>query len=481
MRVPAVGAVRRLKPARWGIAGRSAAASAVMVFLALAVAGALLLAVMVHSLLANVDDAAAGKVGEIGAALQTDTPEELDPALLATNDHISVVQVVDAAGVVRARSAGAPAAAMLATGDIGTGLRRGIQDGRTDDIRFSARVVHTATGAYTVIVGGGSEAVETTATSVARLLAIAAPLVSGVAALASFRLVRRSLSSVDAIRRRVAQISASELTERVPVPETRDEVAALAETMNAMLARIEAGHRAQRQFVGDASHELRSPLATIISTLEVVDAHPELLNSELASDTLLPEAHRMRTLVDDLLLLARADETGLPVGAEPVVLHDILAAEADRLRRTTALTVDLVAEPAAVLGAHRALSRAVRNLADNAARHARNRVELTAHIDGNSVMVGVADDGAGIPAADRDRVFDRFVRLDSDRSRKAGGSGLGLAIVAEIVAAHHGTISIVDRPGGGTVVTAVLPSGSASQRPLSAVALPSAAGKRGLT
>lgn len=452
-----------------------------MVFLALAVAGGLLLAVMIHSLLSNVDEAAAGKVGETAAALQTDTPAELDPALLATNDHISVVQVVDATGNVRARSAGAPATELLAVDDIGTGLRRGIQDGRTDDIRFSARVVHTATGMYTVVVGGGSEAVETTATSVALFLAVAAPLVSGVAALASFRLVRRSLSSVGAIRRQVAQISASELTERVPIPETRDEVAALAETMNAMLARIEAGHRAQRQFVGDASHELRSPLATIISTLEVVDAHPELLSSQLAADTLLPEAHRMRNLIDDLLLLARADETGLSVGAEPVVLQDILAGEADRLRRTTALTVDLAAEPAIVLGAHRTLVRAVRNLADNAARHARTCVELTVHIDGDAVVLGVADDGAGIPAADRDRVFDRFVRLDGDRSRKAGGSGLGLAIVAEIVAAHGGTISITDRPAGGTVVAVVLPAGSAPQRLLSAAALPSDAGKRGLT
>ncbi len=464
MRVPAVsvaGAVGRLNPARWGIAGRSAAASAVMVFLALTVAGAMLLAIMVHSLLGNVDDAATGKVGEIAAALQTDTPDELDPALLATNDHISVVQVVDATGTVRARSAGAPAKALLAAADIGTTLRRGIPDGRADDIRLSARLVHTAVGAYTVIVGAGSEAVEATVTSVALLLAVAAPVVSAVAALAGFRLVRRSLSSVDAIRRQVAQISASELTERVPVPDTRDEVSALAETMNAMLARVEEGHRSQRRFVGDASHELRSPLATIISALEVVDAHPELLTTTLATDMLLPEAHRMRNLVEDLLLLARADETGLPTGTDPVALHDILSDEAARLRRTTALTVDLAAEPAAVVGEHRALSTVVRNLADNAARHARTRIELATHTHGDAVVVSVADDGAGIAAADRDRVFDRFVRLDTDRSRQAGGSGLGLAIVAEIVAAHRGTISVGGRGGGGTTVSVVLPLGTA--------------------
>ena len=128
---------------------------------------------------------------------------------------------------------------------------------------------------------------------------------------------------MDAIRNRVAEISTSDLAERVPVPASRDEIAALAVTMNEMLSRIEAGHRAQQRFLGDASHELRSPLATIISGLEAAEVHPELLDAELAINTLLPEAHRMRLLIEDLLLLARADEQSLVLRKEQVLLGDL--------------------------------------------------------------------------------------------------------------------------------------------------------------
>src|ERR1700759_5281994 len=135
----------------------------------------------------------------------------------------------------------------------------------------------------------------------------------GAAAVACYRLIKRSLRSVEAIRSRVADISASDLAERVPVPQSRDEIAALATTMNEMLARVEAGHAAQRRFVGDASHELRSPLASIIPALEVAQDYPELVDDDLKTGSLIPEAHRMQVLVEDLLLLARADEQKLTV------------------------------------------------------------------------------------------------------------------------------------------------------------------------
>ena len=160
-------------------------------------------------------------------------------------------------------------------------LIRGMSDDEaaSDDMRISGQRVKTTHGAYTVIVGGGSEAVEAIARTVALLLACGAPIIVGVAAAASYRLVRQSLQSVDAIRSRVAEISASDLAERVPVPSSSDEISALAVTMNEMLTRIEAGHRAQQRFVGDASHELRSPLTTIISGLEAAEDHPEILNT----------------------------------------------------------------------------------------------------------------------------------------------------------------------------------------------------------
>jgi signal transduction histidine kinase len=262
---------------------------------------------------------------------------------------------------------------------------------------------------------------------------------------------------VEAIRARVADISASDLNERVPVPEHRDEISALATTMNAMLSRIESGQAAQRRFVGDASHELRSPLATVISALEVGVAHPELLDQELATTTLLPEAQRMKLLVDDLLLLARADEQGLALRHDDVDLDDVTATEVVRLRRETSLHVGSDLTPARVFGDAERLSRMLRNLLDNAARHAATRIDVGVRTDGRWAVLSVGDDGPGIPQAERARVFERFVRLDHDRARSGGGAGLGLAIVAEIVVAHHGGVQIEPREGGGTVVNVQLP------------------------
>jgi signal transduction histidine kinase len=165
----------------------------------------------------------------------------------------------------------------------------------------------------------------------------------------------------------------------------------------------------------------------------------------------------MKALIDDLMLLARADERGLTVAKDDVDLDDIASAEVERLRRKTSLDVRSDITPARLTGDADALSRVLRNLLDNAARHATSRVEVDVRPAGGFVRVGVADDGPGIPAVDRSRVFDRFVRLDPDRSRDAGGTGLGLAIVREIVVAHGGTVSIDDRLGGGTVVRLQLP------------------------
>ncbi len=242
-----------------------------------------------------------------------------------------------------------------------------------DDMRVSGQRVNTPSGDYTVLVGGGSEAVEATARTVALLLACGAPIIVAVAAGASYWLVRGSLQSVGKIRKRVAEISTSDLAERVPVPTSHDEISALAVTMNEMLARLEAGHNAQQRFVGDASHELRSPLATIISGLEVAEAHPELLDTELAVNTLLPEAQRMSTLIEDLLLLARADEQSLVLRKEDVALDDLAELEAARARREAGCTIHTDICPAGVTGDPAAISRMIRNLVDNAVRQANSR------------------------------------------------------------------------------------------------------------
>jgi signal transduction histidine kinase len=456
--------VRWLNPASLGISARSAAVSAIVVLFALTIAGAGLDAILYRSLLDGVDDATAARVATIADALRSEPAEELDRSLLTTDQHVVAIQLIAPDGRVIERSGAAPDKPLIPISEFDLNLRRGMPDDAVpaDNMRVSGQRVKTRSGEFTIIVGGGSEAVEATAQTVALLLACGAPIIIGVAAAASYWLVRRSLQSVDAIRSRVAEISTSDLAERVPVPLSRDAISALAVTMNEMLARLEAGHRAQQRFLSDASHELRSPLATIISGLEVAEAHPELLDTELAIDTLLPEAHRMQTLLEDLLLLARADEQSLVLRKEEVSLAELAEVEAARARRGAGREIhtDIAAVP--LIGDPVGLSRVIRNLVDNAVRHAKSRVEIHVGSHGDTALLSVGDDGPGIPPAERARVFGRFVRLDSDRARSGGGTGLGLAIVAEVVAAHGGTVTIDDRSGGGTTVIVALPHRSAA-------------------
>jgi signal transduction histidine kinase len=448
---------RRLQ--KLGIAARSATVSAVAVLIALALAGAILDIALYRYLLAGVDDATATRVRSIAVALNTTSPDGLDDALLTTNQRVIAIQVVGPNGDVVKRVGSAPANALVPVNRFDDHLRRGLSDDEVtkDDMRVSGQRVNTPHGQYTILVGGGSEAVEATARTVALLLACGAPIIVGVAAAATYRLVRRSLQSVDAIRGRVAEISASGLAERVPVPGSGDEISALAVTMNEMLARLEASHRAQQRFVGDASHELRSPLTTIISGLEAAEDHPELLNTGLASTTLLPEAHRMRTLIDDLLLLARADEQRLVTRTKEVSVSDVAEAEVARARQNAGCAIDSVITPVRIVGDSTAISRVIRNLLDNAIRHATSRVEVCVGDRDRAAIIAISDDGPGIAPKDRTRVFERFVRLDSDRSRSSGGAGLGLAIVAEVVAAHGGLVTVGGRLGRGTTIRVSLP------------------------
>ncbi|MEZ0349835.1 sensor histidine kinase [Mycobacterium sp. pR1184] len=448
-----------LHPRAWSISARSALVSATVILVALIMAGAILLLVLYFALISAADDAAASRLRDIVKTLQSETTPDLDPPLLATDQRIVAVQIFNGAEHSVASSSSTPEPPMMTLNAIGSTPRIGITGAavRMHDVRVAAQSLETPTGRYVVLVGAGTDDVEATVSTVAIGLAAAAPLVIAAASVATYVLVRRSLRSVEAIRSRVADISASDLSERVPVPPQRDEIFTLATTMNQMLSRLESSQAVQRRFIADASHELRSPLSTVISALEVGVAHPELLDDRLAADTLLPEAHRMQALVEDLLLLARADERGLALRRTDTDLDDLALAEVTRLRRETTLHVHAELAPTRLVGDASALARVLRNLFDNAARHATSRVEVTVRPDDGRAWLTVADDGPGIAPADRRRVFERFVRLDNDRSRSGGGTGLGLAIVFEIVAAHGGSVRIDDRAGGGTAVVVQLP------------------------
>lgn len=322
-------------------------------------------------------------------------------------------------------------------------------------------VVSEDTDAGTFTVARTTEHVDETVSATTILLAVAVPLVIVLVGAVVWIVTGRALRPVERLRRQVDSITADELSRRVDAGD--DELGALATTMNRMLARLEHSQALQRRFVSDASHELRSPLATMRQHAELGASYPDATSLHELSEVVLDEGERMQNLVEGLLLLARLDENHRPP-TELVDLDDLLLAEADRLRRISALTVDTSGVDAAqVEGNPRLLGRAVRNLVDNAARHAESRVVLGLRITdrtASAVVLTVADDGAGVPENDRERIFDRFARLDEGRARDAGGSGLGLAIVKEIVQAHHGQVAVGestdDATRGGAVFTVTL-------------------------
>ncbi|KDN20390.1 sensor histidine kinase [Amycolatopsis rifamycinica] len=261
--------------------------------------------------------------------------------------------------------------------------------------------------------------------------------------------VRRSLRAVGAIRAEVDGIRARDLGRRVPVPDSGDEITELAVTMNEMLARLDRSVQRQSQFTADASHELRTPLASMRTQLEVQLAHPDRLDWRRSFENAVLDVSRLETLAGDLLLLSKLD-AGRPARITRVALADLVREHvAARLPRDGVdVRTEIHAHPV-VQGHAGRLERVLRNLADNAERHAKNRVTITLAETGGQAVLTVRDDGPGIPPDQRERVFDRFVRLDDDRAREDdGGSGLGLAIAADIARTHGGTLRVADSTSG---------------------------------
>jgi signal transduction histidine kinase len=231
--------------------------------------------------------------------------------------------------------------------------------------------------------------------------------------------------------------------------------------MNGMLDRLDASQSAQRRFISDASHELCSPLASLRQFAEVARAHPDRVAAADLSEAILDEGARLERLVDGMLALARADEQVLVSASAPVDLDDIVLAEVRRLRASGDVRIDASAVGAARIAGDAALvSGLVRNLVDNAARHASSALRIELVETQTGVMFAVDDDGPGVPEQERERIFDRFVRLDDARAREAGGSGLGLAIAREIAEAHGGSVTALSSALGGARFELLLPAAS---------------------
>jgi signal transduction histidine kinase len=442
------GPLGRLRPR--SVRVRTTLAATVVVGLALAL-GAVALVVSMRIVLTNeVRNAARLRATDLAAAL--DAPEGRLPDL-GTDDDVAV-QVLDGNEVV-ASGGVAPDDRPLARISPGTSARIEVP---AEDDDFMA-VVEEASGGRVVLVARTLDDVDESTGIVAGLLAAGIPVLLLVVGATTWRLTGRALAPVERIRTEVEGITASELHRRVPVPGGGDEIARLASTMNAMLDRLDASATRQRGFVADASHELRSPVTTLRAHAEATLVAPERASTEALAEVVLAEALRLQALVDDLLLLARADEGGRAAGARPVDLDDLVFEEAARLRAAGGVQVDTTAVSAGrVAGDAGALRRVVRNLADNASRHARSRVAFSLRREGDAVHLAVDDDGAGIPVEEQERVFERFVRLDEARARDGGGAGLGLAIVREVVRSNGGTSRATAGPLGGARVEVVLPA-----------------------
>ncbi|MCY7340988.1 MAG: HAMP domain-containing histidine kinase [Pseudonocardia sp.] len=452
---------RRMAP-RSGVRVRTAATAALVVALALAVAGVALVLLLDRSL----RSVAASQVELVAEQIAVPLAEGESPAEAVRNagSPVALVQVIGPGSVVLAATAPLAGQAPMVTERpkpdvVVVGETGDLVLDRDDVFVVAARGVATTAGARTIVVAESLDASGRSVEVARNLMLVGGPVLVLVAGGATFVASGRALRPVEAIRARVAGLTDRDLDQRVPVPPVRDEVGRLAVTMNAMLGRLQAGQSAQRQFVADASHELRSPLSTIVAGLDLVRGRDGPDTARIAA--MRADAERLTRLVDDLLLLARADERGLSPRAEEVDLDEVLYAEQLRLRSTAEVQVSVDVEAVRVVGDRAQLSRVVRNLVDNAARHCAGEIALGLRRVEHGAVLEVADNGPGIPVAERSQVFGRFVRLDAGRGRGAGGAGLGLAIVAEVVRAHRGRVEVLDGPRGGALFRVWLPAAPA--------------------
>jgi signal transduction histidine kinase len=429
------------------------------VAVALALGSLVLYAVLTFTVNRTVDDGAYASAQAVAAMVSENTVPNPLPV-----SGSQVVQVVDRSGAVVSASITADRLTpLLRPSELAKALTGeqisipGARVGLTGTMRAIAVQAGPPSASSSIIVAVPINDVEQSQRVLRMTLLLAyCPLVV-VMALIAWRVIGSTLRPVETLRSGAARISGSDQQERLAVPESADEIRALALTLNDMLDRLAAARGRQRAFVADAAHELRSPLTSMRTQLEVAQHLGE--GGELDTD-LLADVTRLSTLVEDLLLLARAgSDTNHPPVRESIDVRALLVATANRYVGAR-VPVSVVEGPAVYANANsEELRRVLANLVDNAVRHARSNVALSVHAKDRGAELTVLDDGPGIPAEERERVFERFARLDDSRDRDAGGTGLGLAIVLELLRRSHGSISLQDNPSGpGLAAVVHLPS-----------------------
>ncbi len=475
---------------------RVSATSAVAALVVLLAAGAVLVLAQRALLTESLEDTLRGHAAEVADLVAAgDLPEEL----VVTGDEDDLAQVVAADGTILLSSASAAGLAPLAPAPVGAEslTRTPAPTGDPGELLVFSERVEGPSGGSVVHLASRLDDVQDSTRALLVVLAVAIPLMVLALAAVTWWLVGRTLRPVEEIRREVAAIGSEPPGAgapprhtgmsgpagagwRVPEPSGDDEIARLAQTMNAMLSRLENAALQERRFVADASHELRSPLTRMRVELEL-DAlqAPERTRADLlrTQGSVLEEVGRLQALVDDLLVLARSDGDEAPkarlddVRSTPIDVDDLVLADAARLRRTTAVPIDVTGVSAAqVLGDAGELARVIANLTDNAVRHARTEVWITVREVNGMAELTVLDDGPGIAPADQERVFERFARLDGGRTADVGGSGLGLAIVRDLVARHGGTVAVDPACEAGTRIVVRLPAALGSLAPVAPLA-----------
>ncbi len=440
---------------RAGLRLRVAAVSAVTVGVALAIAALLLVGLLRNRLDTAATTAATLRARDVAALAEAGS---LPSNLALPGEESAFVQVVEQSGTVIASTENINGEQPIATArPVDTAPLKltivVLPLDHADAMRVIALNANTGSGIVTVYAGESLEGADDTTAAITSVLAIGLPLLAIIVAAVTWWGVGRTLRPVRSITRTMADITASDLHRRVDVPPARDEIGQLALTVNDTLGRLDTSVERQRRFVADASHELRGPLAALRADLEISVTHPDRTDwLNVARDT-LSDVERLQLLTEDLLVLARLDAST----PRPPQTIDIAAltrdAIADVRRPDLTITTHGIDRTVNMQGDEAQLRRMLRNLIHNAEQHTTTNltVELTSH--GRTVTLNVSDDGPGIAPEDRQRVFERFVRLDDARTRDSGGTGLGLAIVHDIVVRHHGNIGIHGVvPHGTTIV-----------------------------
>ncbi|WP_430786285.1 ATP-binding protein [Actinoplanes sp. G11-F43] len=419
--------------------------------LGLAAGGVLLVAVLGYAQIRSVHSEAMTTARGVAALVDQGSLPNPIPVTAGVQ-----VQVIDENNTVRAVSATAdrlvPMLYQRELDGLADGASRRIPGSRIG-YQGEARVVQVTAGPPTaplrILVAQSTLQVTQSVHVLRATLLIGFPLLTILLAAGLWRALGAALRPVDALRSGAEEITGGTRAGRLPVPDGRDEIHRLAVTLNDMLHRLDAGRARQRAFVADAAHELRSPLTNMRTELEVAQHLPHDTDWPELADDLLADVQRLSRLVDDLLLLARSDEGVLTTRLEEIDLAQFVGEAAERY---PGVVFDDPGVPLLTQAEPDALARVITNLLDNAERHKASKVTVRAYAAGPDLVVEVIDDGPGIPEADRERVFQRFTRLDDARARDAGGSGLGLAIVGELVRRHRGTVTLGDANPGLRVV-----------------------------